>query len=230
MLIDCIKIKMKARELGADLCGITLASSFVDAPEGFRPQDIYRKCKSIIVFAKRMPPETMFAESCVPYTKACDIVTVQVDNIGYQLCEELETMGIKAVAVPSDDPWEHWDEETQFGRGILSMRHAGYFAGLGCMGKNGLLTNKKLGNIIQIGAILTDAELEPDNPAEYNLCMDGCRQCIDACPTKALDGVSVSQKLCREFSSYSVKNGIMLKKCYECRKVCPYYAGMKKCL
>jgi epoxyqueuosine reductase len=230
MLVDCIKIKMKARELGADLCGIAPVSSFTDEPEGMRPQDIYRNCKSVVVFARRMLPEFLVSESCVPYTKACDILANHVDSIGYQLCEELETMGIKAVAVPSDVPYEYWDEENQHGRGVLSMTHAGYFAGLGFIGRNRLLTNKKLGNIIHIGAVLADTELESDKPVEYSLCTDGCRKCIDACPASAIDGAKVNRKLCRAFSICSVKEGIVLKKCYECRKACPYYAGMTKCL
>jgi epoxyqueuosine reductase len=230
MHIDCINIKMKARELGADLCGIAPASGFTDGPEGIKPRDIYRDCKSVIVFAKRMLPEFLFAKSCIPYTKAYDILADHVDNIGYQLCEELETMGIKAVALPSGDPCEYWDEENQHERCVLSMTRAGYLAGLGFIGKNGLLTNKKLGNIIHIGAVLASAELEPDKPVEYSLCTDECRKCIDACPANALDGKSVNRKICRAFSIYRVKEETVLKKCYECRKVCPYFAGMTKCL
>lgn len=227
MLVNSINIKMKARELGADLCGIASAESFADAPEGCRPQDIYGSCISVIVFAKRMTPQAMFAENCVPYTKQCDIITRIVDDIGFQLCEALELMGIKAVAVPSDDPYEYWEQEKQYGRGILSMRHAGYLAGLGAIGRNTLLTNMKLGNIIQIGAVLTDAELEPDKKAEYRLCPDGCRRCIDACPANALDGITVNQKLCRPFSCHTNARGFILKGCNECRKVCPYYAGIR---
>lgn len=227
MLIDSVNIKMKARELGADLCGIASCSSFSNAPEGFGPQDIYSKCKSIVVFAKRMSPEVLFAENCVPYTKLSDIITTQVDEIGAQLCEALESMSMKSVPIPSDDPYEYWDKENQYGRGILSMRHAGYLAGLGVIGKNTLLTNMKLGNIIQIGAILVDTELEPDKPSEYNLCPEGCSLCIDACPAKALDGQTVNQKLCRPLSSFKNERGFILKKCNICRKVCPYYAGIK---
>lgn len=78
--------------------------------------------------------------------------------------------------------------------------------------------------------MLSDAGLEPDKPVEYNLCTDTCRICIDACPANAIDGEKVDQELCRAFSLYNVKEGIVLKKCYECRKACPYYAGMTKCL
>ena len=227
MLIDSVKIKMAARELGADLCGIAPAASFYDAPEGHRPQDIYSKCKAVVVFARRMPPEAMFAESCIPYTSLCAVTLQQVDEIGVRLCSALEHMGMGAVHIPSDDPYDYWEDENQYGRGILSMRHAGYLAGLGTISRNTLLTNMKLGNIIQIGAILVDTDLEPDKPVTYNLCPDNCDLCIRSCPTGALDGIAVNQKLCRPLSCYRNDKGFILKKCNVCRKICPNYAGVK---
>jgi epoxyqueuosine reductase len=227
MLIDSVKVKITARELGSDLCGIAPAESFLDAPAGFRPTDIYSECKSVIVYAKRIPPESMFAENCVPYTHMCNIITRLVDDIGFKLCEALEGMGIGAVHIPSDDPYEYWDKEKQHGHGILSMRHAAYLAGLGTLGKNTLLTNMKLGNIIQIGAVLADTSLDPDKPAGYSMCPDNCRLCIEACPTKALDGKTVDQKQCRTLSNFKNERGFVLKKCNICRKICPNYAGIK---
>ncbi len=227
MLIDSVKVKVTARELGSDLCGIASAESFNDAPVGHRPTDIYSKCRSVIVFAKRMPPESMFAENCVPYTIYCDNIIRTIDDIGCKLCEALEEMGIGAVPIPSDDPYEHWDKEKQYGRAILSMRHAGYLAGLGVITRNTLLTNMKLGNIIQIGAVLVDTSLDPDKPAEYRMCPDNCGLCIEACPVNALDGKTVDQKKCRPLSNFRNERGFVLKKCNICRKICPNYAGIK---
>jgi epoxyqueuosine reductase len=123
-------------------------------------------------------------------------------------------------------PYEYWNKEEQVGHAILSMRHAAYLAGLGSLGKNALLTNMKLGNIIQIGAVLTDTELDPDKPAEYSMCPDNCRLCIEACPANALDGKTVDQKLCRPLSNFRNERGFVLKKCNICRKICPNYAGI----
>lgn len=57
-------------------------------------------------------------------------------------------------------------------------------AGLGWIGKHTLLINKDIGSWFALGEIITDIELEPNQPAE-NLC-GKCTKCIDACPTKAL--------------------------------------------
>ncbi|MHB1000863.1 MAG: 4Fe-4S binding protein [Armatimonadota bacterium] len=220
-MISSNDIKQIARNLGADLCGIAPADRFAGAPDGFRPTDIYAKCRSVIVFTKRIPSEAMFAQSCVPYTYLNSWVAGEVDRLTVIFALALEDAGIKAVPIPSDDPYEHWEADRSYGRAILSMRHAGYLAGLGVLGKNTLLINKQYGNMIQIGALLVDAELEPDPIATYQACKIECRICLDACPQNALDGVTVDQNLCRPLSNFKNEKGYCLKKCNICRRICP---------
>lgn len=43
------KIKGIAFNLGADLCGIAPVNRFKDAPDGFKPNDIYEPAKSQII-------------------------------------------------------------------------------------------------------------------------------------------------------------------------------------
>ena len=219
-------VKTMAKSLGADLCGIAAAGRFNGAPSGHRPRDIYPECASVIVFAKRVPAGTLYADSCVPYTYVNNVVTHEVDRLGVTLSLALEDLGMKAVPLPSDDPYEHWEAGRQYGRAVLSMRHAGYLAGLGVLGKNTLLINDRYGNMIQIGAILADAVIEPDPLAEYEGCISDCRLCIDSCPQNALDGITVDQKLCRPISNFINEKGYVLKKCNVCRKVCPHSAGL----
>lgn len=226
MFFDSLRIKVMTREFGADLCGIASADSFSEAPEGFRPVDIYKNCKSVVVFAKSFPKESMFAQSCVPYTHIQDFVTQYVDKTGMRLCYSLSDSGIGAVPVPSDGPYEYWDSRNSHGKGILSLRHAGYLAGLGVLGRNTLLVNKKLGNTFQIGAVLLDLDLEPNPIVSWKSCPDGCTLCIDNCPAGALDGVTVNQELCRQYSNFMTEKGYVLKKCSKCRSICPNHAGI----
>jgi len=221
------KIKSIAGELGADLCGVAGVERFKDAPAGFNPSDIYSKCKSVVVFAKRVPSSSLSAENCIPYTHVSDVIIRKVDSLGAKLCLILEDLGIEAVPIPSDDPSLYWEGENQYARGILSLRHAGYFAGLGVLGKNTLLINEKYGNMIQMGAFLVDIELESDPMVNNNICSEECSLCIDSCPQKALDGVTVDQKLCRPLSNLITERGFILKKCHLCRSVCPNVLGSK---
>jgi epoxyqueuosine reductase len=220
-------IKAVAQGLGVDLCGIAPAGRFEGAPQGFRPTDIYSGCKSVLVFAKRLPRKALRAESCVAYGHVNTMVNIEVDLLAVELSRRLEDHGVGAVPVPSDDPYEHWEPDRRYGRAILSLRHAGQLAGLGRLGRNTLLINEKFGNMIQIGAVLLDAEAEGDPPASYDVCPPECRLCIDACPVGALDGETVVQELCRPLACHRTERGFILKKCNMCRRICPNAVGIQ---
>lgn len=218
------QIKDIAYKAGADICGIAPQSRFSNAPEGFNPIDIYSKCKSVLVFAKRLPVESINAESCIPYTHINDLITREVDNLTYKISLGLQDININNVIIPTDDPYEYWEPQNSYGRAILSLRHAGYLAGLGYLGKNTLLINSMYGNMIQIGALLLEIELDGD-PVINQSCLESCNLCIDNCPAKALDGKTVNQKKCRPLSNYKNEKGYILKKCYLCRKICHQKKG-----
>jgi epoxyqueuosine reductase len=226
MIYDSKEIKNIAKKFGADLCGIATADRFKEAPKGYHPIDIYQDCKSVIVFAKKVPAGSLFAGNCIPYTHINNVITQDVDRLGIRISLALEEFGITAVAIPSDGPVEHWEPDKQYARAILSMRHSGYLSGLGVLGKNTLLINDKFGNMIQIGAILVDVELEPDPIATYEGCLPDCQLCLDSCPQNALDGLIVNQKLCRPLSNYVNEKGFVLKKCNVCRRICPHCLGL----
>lgn len=226
--MDSKTIKNITAKLGADLCGIASVERFQNAPAGFNPLDIYSGCKSVIVFAKRVPSGALYAENCIPHTYLSEVIVQEVNRLGAQLCLTLEDLGIISIPIPSDDPSEYWEAENQYVKGILSLRHAGYLAGLGVMGKNTLLVNEKYGNMIQMGAVLVDIELESDPIVDFPVCRENCSLCIDKCPQKALDGETVNQKNCRVLSNFVTERGFVLKKCHLCRSICPNALGYSK--
>jgi epoxyqueuosine reductase len=221
------KVKDMAKSLGADLCGIAPVERFIDAPEGFRPKDLFTDVKSVVVLAKRFPESAFSSTSHVPYTFAADTILQEVFRITCELALSLQDEGIIAVPIPSE-PYEYWDAETKQGKGILSLKHAGYMAGLGVMGKNTLLTNNLFGNRITLGALLVDATLKGDPLAQYTFCSDTCNLCAGNCPAKALDGTKVIQKLCRENSTVTTTKGYSLYTCHICRSICPSGKGIKR--
>ncbi len=220
-------IKAIALKLGADRCGIAHVNSFEGAPSGFRPRDIYSDCISVVVFIKRMPSGTAIAErNPVVYTHIANQLYAALDTIGLNICYELEKKGIKSVPVPTDVPYLHWEPDRMHGMGILSMRHAARQAGLGILGRNTLLINRELGNLVYIGAILTNAAVKSDPIVDDFDCPTGCRLCLDACPVGALDGITVNQKLCRIHSTLEHPRGWDLYTCSKCRQVCPLREGI----
>lgn len=220
-MIPSEKVKEIALSLGADLCGISSIERFAEAPEGFRPPDIWSNCKSVVVFLKRIPQQSIKAEHPVIYSHSATTAYQILDRIGFNLSLALQDNGINAVPVPTDIPYLFWDEENKKGMGILSLRHAGLNAGLGILGRNTLLMNPELGNMIYIGAVLTDTTLDEDPLITDFSCSEGCALCIEACPVNALDGQTVNQKACRSASSLSHARGWDIYICNECRKVCP---------
>jgi epoxyqueuosine reductase QueG len=206
--------------LGADDCGIAGVDRFAGAPTGFHPTDIYGDCRSVVVFVKRIPKGFEHVSPRICYTRNTDIVVAEVDRISYLASVQIEAMGANAVPVPCDTPYEFFDAETLTGRGILSMRHAAQKAGLGSLGKNTLLIHRAYGNRVTIGAILTNLDLASD-PLCEDLCISGCRLCLDCCPTHALDGQSVNQSLCRPYTYTTNARGFDVCNCNTCRMVCP---------
>ncbi len=223
-MLDSKMIKKRVYGFGAVLCGISSADRFEKAPEEFRPGDIYEGAMSVIVFAGRIPVSLLVSKSIVPYTVFEDVILKNVFDISLKLSYLLEDNGFAGVPVPSS-PYLFWDEGKKEGRGILSLRHAGYYAGLGFLGKNTLLTNNKYGNMIRLGAVITDLTLESDKIADYNFCGRTCSLCIDNCPAKAIDGIKINQKLCREHSHTDNGKGTEFYSCSLCRSICPHRSG-----
>lgn len=217
--------------LGADVCGFANVADFGDAPDGYRPTDIFPECKTVISFGVALtrgltmvPPRLIYAHF---NTMSC----FQVDHIAFQAAKKLEKLyHCAAVPIPCDGPYEYWDEEQLEGRGLLSMKHLAVRAGLGTLGKNSLLLNPSYGNMLTLGCILIDKSLSSD-PAAESLCIEGCRKCIDHCPSKSLGGSNVNQMSCREYTYGKTLRGFDTVDCNQCRVVCPVKYGkhQKEC-
>jgi epoxyqueuosine reductase QueG len=221
------KIRSIFLSLGADICGFANIDRFSEAPAGFSPSDVYTECKSVIVIAKALPKGLSKVSPRIIYNQFNNVGLAEVDRISYLGASEIEReFGCTAVPVPSDGPYDYWDEEKLEGRGTISMKHAAMLAGLGTLGKSTMLINSKYGNMINIGVVLTDIDLESDPPAE-EMCKKGCSLCINSCPVKALDGVTANQTLCRPHAYGTNARGFDVVNCNVCRVVCPRAYGKR---
>ena len=216
------RIREFARLHGADLVGIAPVSRFKNAPVGFHPKNIMSGVRSVIVIGMRFPLGLLQAKCKAATTKAYEIVFHRLDHCAYELSLFIEELGGKAVPVPADSPYEFWDAARQEGRGTLSHRHAAVLAGLGNLGKNGILITPEFGNRVNLASIMTDLPLQGDPLFLRKLCISSCEKCIEVCPSNAIgkDG-TVDQEKCRRFHSTTTSRGFRLFACWECRGVCP---------
>ncbi len=75
-------------------------------------------------------------------------------------------------------------------RAPFSFKHAATRAGLGWYGKQDVIITERYGPRVRLSAVLTDAPLEYGQPVNESRCPDDCRRCVNACPCKALKGVT----------------------------------------
>ncbi len=115
---------------------------------------------------------------------------------------------------------------------FVDERYASYISGMGYLGKNQFLINKKYGSYLYLATILIDIPIKKNN-FEYDSCLD-CHLCIDACPTHALDNgfdldkcISNLTQIKKTFTKDEIKNiKTMIYGCDICQKVCPKNDGI----
>jgi len=227
MNLSSSELKKFAASAGAMGCGIANISRFADAPDGFSPKDVYSKCRSVVVTFRSMPSGVILAENPIPYTHASFKMYEEIDRLSMELLRFCESRGVSGVIIPAQVPYLYWDEENRHGKGIISLKHAAVQAGLGIMGKSTILINKDYGNMVYLGAVLVDAELESDSLTMDFACPPKCNICIKSCAQQAISEGTVNQKLCREGSFFKAGRGWDLYNCNACRRLCPLRLGSK---
>jgi epoxyqueuosine reductase len=115
--------------------------------------------------------------------------------------------------------------------GPVQERVYAQYAGLGWIGKNTCLINTELGSWIFLSEIITNLDLEPDEPV-FDQC-GTCTLCLASCPTGALvePGVLDSNR-CLSYLTIEIKGavpddyrellGAHAYGCDICQEVCPY--------
>ena len=114
----------------------------------------------------------------------------------------------------------------------ISELDAAARAGIGVIGKNGLLLTEKYGSYVFLGEIITDIEI-PCEVQPVRVCHD-CGACANACPATVND-----KSIC--LSALSQKKGVLSEEeqrilcatntvwgCDRCQECCPYNQKAKK--
>ena len=106
-------------------------------------------------------------------------------------------------------------------------------SGLGWIGKNGNLITKQSGSFFFIATLITDLELEYDEPFAKDYC-GTCNKCVESCPTEAiLPDKTINGSKCISYFTIELKGEIIptgyegkfknwMFGCDICQDVCPW--------
>ena len=176
--------------------------------------DILPDAKSIIVYLLpynhgKTPKNLSLYATGADYHKVCQ-------KISSNICNVLSESGYDSVSFADNGP--------------LNERKLAYRAGLGIIGLNRFLINKKYGTYTFIGYIITTADLSSSNPIKGEC--QKCNKCILSCPGKALTKNGFDENKCISYltqkkGELSQEEIMLIKKgksawgCDICQNVCP---------
>jgi reductive dehalogenase len=233
------KAKKAASFLGASLVGITRydplwtyshllkekmgedASNKGPPQFDIIPPDFPFKPKSVVVIAVEMDYKTIALSPSSLEGASTGLGYSHMASVGYSVATFLRELGYRSFACGNDVS--------------LSVPYA-VAAGLGELGRNGLLITRKFGPRVRLVKVFTELEIKPDRPKTFGVWdfCKSCRRCAESCPSGAisfdkptLKGETISNnpgvlkwyinpEKCIEFW---IENG---SDCANCITVCPY--------
>ena len=110
-------------------------------------------------------------------------------------------------------------------------------AGLGFVGKNGMLIVPGIGSMVLLGEVVTTLDLGPEGEPMSERC-GSCTRCLDACPTGAFDAPFVlDPRRCVSYLTIEHRSAVPVELregvgdhlfgCDDCQTVCPFNAGAR---
>jgi reductive dehalogenase len=216
------KVKALAKHYGANLVGITdLEDSHFYSKRG-RREDSYNDevntdYKYGIVIAVKMDQKLMQAAPQISEAVETSNIYVKVGTIGMQLSYFIRNLGYEA-------------RNNMDGNYIINTPVVAVDAGLGELGRMGLLVTKEYGPRVRLAVVTTNLPLVVDSKETFGLkefCIL-CRQCAKACPAAAIPlkkpqsikgiiGWQINQEKC--FEQWLIQG----TDCGVCLNACPFF-------
>ena len=247
-MLTASTIKLRARELGFDLCGIAPADSFPEL--SFLPEWLQRGYAGTMTWMNRTATRRADVRNVVPGARSV-IMTGTLYNTDRPYSNALDPGAARISRYAWGDDYhavigqrldallswmreaspESFEARAYVDTGPVQERVYAQYAGLGWIGKNTCLINPEIGSWLFLGEIICTLPLEPDTEG-LERC-GSCTRCIEACPTGALvePGVLDSNR-CLSYLTIEYRSdipaditqalGSQVYGCDICQEVCPY--------
>ncbi len=116
----------------------------------------------------------------------------KLDKLQKKVAKFLKSKGFRYLCIPPDSDRI---SDTFVSRlyPLFTHKIAATCAGIGWIGRNGLLISPEYGPRLSLATVLTDAPFVVDEPIKESLCGE-CNLCVEHCPSKAITGQTWSRE------------------------------------
>jgi ferredoxin len=179
------EIESFARRAGADSVGFASVEAYsARVPNNQRPAWVAGGMQTIVVITKHLLTGALALHDVATQSTDSHLALDAAEECLYRTAEWIEERGFAAVPISP----EYGDLELHTtGGGLLDLKWTAEFAGLGHVGLNLNFLTPEYGSRVYLGALLTDAMIEPNKPLEDPLCPGmACGRCAVICPPKSI--------------------------------------------
>jgi epoxyqueuosine reductase len=199
------------QRLGIEIIG------FAEVPKDLAVMEIEDRFPRAVVFGFPLAHSVLATIKDKPtllYKHHYKTVNWILDQTACHLVRYIEENGNHALAIPASQTVD-WEMQ----RGHVSHKALAVAAGLGHIGRSGLVVHPDHGACVRYASVLTDFEFTPD--ASTQTTCSNCRKCIAVCPAGAISDSGVDLTRClQKLKEFSKIRGIGQYICGVCVKVC----------
>ena len=183
-----IEIEGIAREAGVEIVGFgdvqsALPADFHHLPVGISLGVVHPAVRSLQLLPEGRPTAEIERALCDHRDRHGQVV---LEKALRDLADYLRSRGYRYFCCPPEvDPMESPFTALMVRR--FSHKAAATCAGVGWVGRHGLLNHPAYGPHVTFATLVTNAPLDPAEPVVRSEC-GTCRSCVDACPAGAITG------------------------------------------